>query len=185
MILKQSLCCTPVIIQCLFLFHPTIVTCPRPKGYVCPQNISIGWMETPPYVYRNEADESVVGPLVNILRDALDDCCLNNITLDFIERHSEYSELVEHSLNSSYDMVLPIVSDIGKDKFLAFPYVLLGMYLHSTGAHIHANATIKQVIVHLDLRCKDYTYTLVKYHQKTNKILTFIYISSCLTSLLV
>ena len=132
----------PVISACLFLFHPTIVTCARPKGYVCPQNISTGWMEIPPYVYRNKTDESIIGPLINILKDALDDCCLNNVTLDYIE-HSEYSELVERSLNSSYDIVLPIVSDIGKDKFLAFPYVLLGMYLHYIGAYIHA--TIKPV----------------------------------------
>lgn len=140
LIFKHFLCCAPVINSCLFLFHPIIVTCARPKGYVCPQNISTGWMEIPPYVYRNETDESVIGPLVNILKDALDDCCLNNVTLDYIE-HSEYSELVERSLNSSYDIVFPVVSDVGKDKFLAFPYVLLGMYLHYTGAYIHA--TIK------------------------------------------
>lgn len=91
--------------------------------------MQIGWMTVPPYIYRDKEGD-MAGPLVDIVHDALssDRCCqnYNNMTIEYADEINDYSDLVEKSVNSSFDMVLPIRTSLGKDFYLAFPFINLG-----------------------------------------------------------
>lgn len=109
----------------LFVNLVVFVGCPLPKLFKCPGEIYIGWKETPPYVVYNETADLVTGPVVDILEKGLVKCCRNNVTLVYSAQFFEYITLVENSLNSSLDIVLPIRTAPDKENFLAFPFVSL------------------------------------------------------------
>ena len=108
-----------------------------PRGVVCPDEIRIGWLDTPPYLtYKeNVGPEShhvgprLTGPIMDLTFDGLKECCRNNFTIQYERNFYNIDEMVESSVNSSLDLVFPIRSSVGKDMFIAFPFIGLGEYV--------------------------------------------------------
>lgn len=97
--------------------------CRRPNDHICPEVVNIGWLHSPPYVYKSTADGNVTGALVSILENAFENCCVTNFTFHFVEEYSTISKQVQASVHSSVDVVLPVRTNVGKDYFLTSPYV--------------------------------------------------------------
>lgn len=67
-----------------------------------------------------------IGIILELVSKGLKECCRNNITSHYEEKYVDITRLVEASVNSSLDLVLPIRTNVGKELFIAFPFVGLG-----------------------------------------------------------
>lgn len=110
-----------------------------PKGSICPRKIRMGWQQIPPYLIQNtsndklessdhgeETTKNISGVIVDVISHGIAQCCRNNITMVYEEHFTDIINLVQASVNSSLDIVLPLRTDLGKTSFITFPYVGLG-----------------------------------------------------------
>ena len=118
--------------------------CGIPKGSVCPEEITIGWHSISPYLTALESDNqenddlevsvgtnsNLSGAITEVTLRGFDHCCRNNVTLLYTTRFADITTLVDASVNSSLDVVLPIRTNVGKEKFLTFPFVGLSKFDH-------------------------------------------------------
>uniref|UniRef100_A0A7M5V348 Potassium channel domain-containing protein n=1 Tax=Clytia hemisphaerica TaxID=252671 RepID=A0A7M5V348_9CNID len=86
------------------------------------------------------------GIILELVSKGLKECCRNNITSHYEEKYIDITRLVEASVNSSLDLVLPIRTNVGKELFIAFPFVGL---VESPGAvfyNLNRQETRKAVV---------------------------------------
>ncbi|XP_066930294.1 uncharacterized protein [Clytia hemisphaerica] len=84
--------------------------------------------------------------ILELVSKGLKECCRNNITSHYEEKYIDITRLVEASVNSSLDLVLPIRTNVGKELFIAFPFVGL---VESPGAvfyNLNRQETRKAVV---------------------------------------
>ena len=74
----------------------------------------------------NYDELNLKGVIMNQVADGLKVCCRNNVTTSYEEQFHDIANMVEASMNSSLDIILPIRSSVGKDLFIAFPFIGLG-----------------------------------------------------------
>lgn len=84
----------------------------------------VGFENTNSSTVNNEPN--IKGVIMNQVADGLKVCCRNNVTISYEEQFHDIADMVEASMNSSLDIVLPIRSSVGKDMFIAFPFIGLG-----------------------------------------------------------
>ena len=97
----------------------------------------IGWLDTPPYLTDQENQDGggsnasdLKGIIMDLTAKGLEVCCRNNVTSVYEKKFHDIAEMVEASVNSSLDLVLPVRLSVGKEMFIAFPFIGLGKSIY-------------------------------------------------------
>lgn len=106
------------VLLLLFLSTSNLADGRRPR---CRDAYTVAWWEYPPYIYTNQ--DNITGIFPELIRRMIDECCQAGVNVTFSYSLANKGQAVNHVINGSADLVLPLIVKTGKTKFLNLPFI--------------------------------------------------------------